>query len=122
VVNLAILSKTSSLIQKVKKQKVREGKMYLKGALDSAHFHRMRKEPILLLHKQEKHLANIVIKLSNISKHSKLMLTELRYQVKIHTISNRPRDKKKILQILPFFKKKKRKRKQTKQSKHAIWK
>jgi hypothetical protein len=82
----------------------------------------MRKEAILLLHKQEKYLANIVIKLSNISKHSKLMLTKLRYQVKIHTISNRPRDKKKILQILPFFKKKKRKRKQTKQSKHAIWK
>jgi hypothetical protein len=76
----------------------------------------MRKEAILLLHKQEKYLANIVIKLSNISKHSKLMLTKLRYQVKIHTISNRPRDKKKILQILPFFKKKKRKRKQTKQS------
>jgi hypothetical protein len=32
----------------------------LGGARDSALFHRMRKEAILLLHKQEKHLANIV--------------------------------------------------------------
>jgi hypothetical protein len=45
------------------------------------------------------------------------MLTELRYQVKIHTISKQPR--KEILQILPqifylFI--------YLKQTKHAIWK
>jgi len=68
--------------------------MYLWGVWKSALFHRMRKEAILLLHKQENHLAKIVIKLSNISKQSKLMLTELRYQVNIHTISNKPREKK----------------------------
>jgi hypothetical protein len=32
-----------------------------RGVLDSAHFHRMRKEAILLLHIQEKHLADKVI-------------------------------------------------------------
>jgi hypothetical protein len=32
-----------------------------RGARESALFHRVRKEAILLLHKQEKHLANIVI-------------------------------------------------------------
>jgi len=83
----------------------------------------MRKEPILLLHKQEKHLANIVIKLSNISKHSKLMLTELRYQVKIHTISNRPRDKKNPANSPNFFffkKKKKKNKKEKRQNENDI--
>jgi hypothetical protein len=46
-------------------------------------------------------------KLSNISKQSKLMLTELRYQVKIQTISKQPR--KKILKMLPIFFLKKKK-------------
>jgi len=54
----------------------------------------MRKEAILLLHKQEKIFGQYNHKLSIISKHSRLMLTELRYQVKIHTLSNRPREKK----------------------------
>jgi hypothetical protein len=62
----------------------------------------MRKEAILLLHKQEKIFGQYNHKLSIISKHSRLMLTELRYQVKIHTLSNRPREKK-ILQILPKY-------------------
>jgi hypothetical protein len=35
--------------------------MYLKGALDSAHFHRMRKVTIQFLHTQEKLGRNIVI-------------------------------------------------------------
>jgi hypothetical protein len=37
------------------------------------------------------------------SKQSKLMLTELRYQANINAISNKPREKKYILQILPIF-------------------
>jgi len=90
--------------------------------LDSALFHRMREEAIVLLHKQEKHLANTVIKLSNISKHSKLMLTELRYQVKIHTISNRPRDKKNPANSPNFilFFLQKRKEKENKQNKQNM--
>jgi len=53
----------------------------------------MRKEAILLLRIQEKHLADYRQKLSIISKQSKLILKELRYQEKIHTISNMPRKK-----------------------------
>jgi hypothetical protein len=49
-------------------------------------FHCMRKEAILLLHIQENNLANYSQRLSIISKQSKLILKELRYQEKIHAI------------------------------------
>jgi len=75
--------------------------------LDSVHFHRMRKEAIQFLHMQEK-LGKYSHKLSIISKQSKLMQKELRYQVKTEAISDMPR-KEKFPAISPkffFFKKK----------------
>jgi hypothetical protein len=72
-------------------------------------FHRMGKEAIQFFSYTGKHLANYSQKLSNISKQSKLIPKEFRYQEKIHAISDMPREKK-ILQILPrifFFNKKK---------------
>jgi hypothetical protein len=84
-----------------------------RGARDSALFHCVRKEAILLLQKQEKTLGQYSRKLSIISKQSRLMLTELRYQVKIHTLSDKPREKN-ILQIFPIF--------FLKQKQQAIWK
>jgi hypothetical protein len=50
------------LLSKISKSKMSEkGRCTFRGARDSVLFHRMRKESILLLHKQEKNLANIVI-------------------------------------------------------------
>jgi hypothetical protein len=72
-------------------------------------FHRMRKEAIILLHIQEKHLANYSHKLSIISKQSRLMHKELRDQVKTHAISDMSREKRnpanspKFTQIFFFF-------------------
>jgi len=68
--------------------------MYLRGALDSAHFHRMKKVTIQLLHAQEKTLQMYKHKLSIISKHGQLMYNELRYQAKIQAISDMPRREK----------------------------
>jgi hypothetical protein len=69
-------------------------------------FHRMRKEAIQFLHIQENHLADYRQKLSIISKQSKLILKELRYQENIHAISNMPREKNPINFPNFFFKKK----------------
>jgi hypothetical protein len=63
------LIKNISLIQNFQKQEVREKKMYLRGVLDSAHFHRMRKVTIQLLDTQKKH-GRSSYKLSIISKQS----------------------------------------------------
>jgi hypothetical protein len=52
----------------------------------------VRKEAILLLQKKGKTLVQYSHKLSIISKQSRLMLTKLRYQVKIHTLSDKPRE------------------------------
>jgi hypothetical protein len=50
------------LLSKIfKSKKSEKERCTFRGARDSALFHRMRKEATLLLHKQEKHLANIVI-------------------------------------------------------------
>jgi hypothetical protein len=82
------------LLSKISKSKKSEKeRCTFRGARDSALFHRMRKEAILLLHKQEKTLGQYSHKLSIISKQSRLMLIELRYQVKTHTISEKPRKK-----------------------------
>jgi hypothetical protein len=61
--------------------------------VDSAHFssHEKRNYPTFAY--TEKHLANYSQKLSNISKQSKLIPKELRYQEKIHAISDMPREK-----------------------------
>jgi hypothetical protein len=103
VVNLAILSKTSSLIQKfLETQSQRRKDVPFRGVVDSAHFssHEKRSYPTFVY--TGKHLANYSQRLSIISKQSKLIPKELRYQVKIHAISDMPREKK-ILQILPNF-------------------
>jgi hypothetical protein len=69
-------------------------------------FHCMKKESILLLHIQEKHLANYSQKRSIISKQSKLIPKELRYQEKIHAIiryAKRKRYPSNSPQILFYF-------------------
>jgi hypothetical protein len=67
--------------------------MYLRGALESAHFHCMRKVTIQLLQSREK-LGRYSHKLSIISKQSQLTHIELRYQAKIYAISDMPRKEK----------------------------
>jgi hypothetical protein len=84
-------------------------------------FHRMRKEGTLLLHIQENPWQNYSQKLSIISKHIKLIPKELRYQEKIHAISDMPREKKNpptSPQFYYFFFLKKK----NKKNNHAIWK
>jgi hypothetical protein len=105
VVNLTILSKTSSLIPKFLETQSQRRKDVPLGESWIVHiFHRMGKEAIQFFSYTGKHLANYSQKLSNISKQSKLIPKEFRYQEKIHAISDMPREKK-ILQILPriFF-------------------
>jgi hypothetical protein len=59
--------------------------MYLIGELWIVHiFHYMRKEAIQIFAYTGKHLANYNKKLSIISKQSKLIPKEFRYQEKIH--------------------------------------
>jgi hypothetical protein len=64
----------------------------------------MRKEAIQFLHVPKK-IGKYSHKLSIISKQSKLMQKELRYQVKTQAISDKPRKEKNFLQFLPqiFF-------------------
>jgi hypothetical protein len=83
VVNLAILSKTSSLIQKfLETQSQRRKDVPLRESWIVHIFHRKGKEAIQFFHIQ----ANYSQKLSIISKQSKLIPKELRYQEKIHAI------------------------------------
>jgi hypothetical protein len=74
-----------------------------KGVVDSAHFssHEKRSYKCFPVY-TGKHLADYSHKLSIISKQSRIMHKELRYQVKTHAISDMPREKN-ILQILPNF-------------------
>jgi hypothetical protein len=76
--------------------------MYLRKALDSAHFHRMRKVTIQLLHAQEKTWQMYKHKLSIISKHSQLMHNELRYQEKTQAISDMLRREKNKIKFPAF--------------------
>jgi 5-formaminoimidazole-4-carboxamide-1-beta-D-ribofuranosyl 5'-monophosphate synthetase len=62
----------------------------------------MRKEAIQILHIQEE-LGRYSHKLSIISKQSKLMQKELRYQVKIQAISDMPRKEKISCNFSPKF-------------------
>jgi hypothetical protein len=73
-----------------------------RGVEDNAHFSSHEKRSYLIFAYIGKRLANYSHKLSIISKQSKLIHKELRDQVKIHAISDMPREKK-ILQILPNF-------------------
>jgi hypothetical protein len=73
-----------------------------RGVVDSAHFLSHEKISYPTFAYTGKHLANYSQKLSNISKQSKLIPKELRYQEKIQAISDMPREKN-ILQILPNF-------------------
>jgi hypothetical protein len=94
VVNLAILSKTSSLIQKLlETQSQRRKDVPFRGVVDIAHFSSHEKRSYLTFAYTGKHLANYSQRLSIISKQSKLIPKELRYQVKIHAISDMPREK-----------------------------
>jgi hypothetical protein len=103
VVNLAILSKTSSLIPKfLETQSQRRKDVPFKGVVDSAHFSSHEKRSYPTFAYTGKHLANYSQRLSIISKQSNLIPKELRYQVKIHAISDMTREKKN-LQILPNF-------------------
>jgi hypothetical protein len=72
-------------------KKVREENIYLREASDSAHFYRMTKVTIQLLHAKEKTWQIYRHKFVIISKHSQLMHNELRYQTKIQAISDLPR-------------------------------
>jgi hypothetical protein len=68
--------------------------------VDSAHFSSHEKRSYPTFAYTGKHLANYSQELSNISKQSKLIPKELKYQEKIHAISDMPSEKN-ILQILP---------------------
>jgi hypothetical protein len=65
-----------------------------RGVVDSAHFSSTEKRSYPTFAYTGKHLANFSQKLSNISKQSKLIPKESRYQEKIHAISDMPREKK----------------------------
>jgi len=69
------------------------------GVVDSAHFSLHKKRSYLTFPYTGKHLANYSQKLSNISKQSKLIPKELRYQEKIHALADLPN-------FFFFFKKK----------------
>jgi hypothetical protein len=71
--------------------------------VDSAHFslHEERSYPTFAY--TGKHLANYSKKLSIISKQSKLIPKELRYQVKIHANIDMPREKKISCKFSPTF-------------------
>jgi hypothetical protein len=87
MVNLAILSKTSSLIQKfIETQSQRRKDVPFRGVVDSVHFSSHEKRSYSIFAYTGKHLANYSQKLSIISKQSKLIPKELRYQEKIHAI------------------------------------
>jgi hypothetical protein len=72
-----------------------------RGVMDRTHFSSYEKRSYPTFAYTGKHLANYSQRHSIISKQSKLIPKELRYQVKIHAISDMPR--KKILQILSNF-------------------
>jgi hypothetical protein len=104
VVNLAILSKTSSLIQKFSETQSQRRKDVPLGESWIVHIfssHGKRSYPIFSY--TGKHLVNYSQKLSNISKQSKLIPKEFRYQEKIHAISDMPREKKYLANSPHFF-------------------
>jgi hypothetical protein len=74
-----------------------------RGVIDSAHFSSHEKRSYPTFAYTGKHLANYSQKLSIISKQSKFIPKELRYQKKLHAIIYYAKRKEKILQILPKF-------------------
>jgi hypothetical protein len=92
------------LLSKISREKKSEKeRCTFKGVEDSAHFslHEKRSYPTFAY--TRKHLADYSHKLSIISKQSRLMHKELRYQVKTHAISDMPREKKYPANSPKFF-------------------
>jgi hypothetical protein len=88
--------------------------MYLRGALDSAYFHRMRKATIYQINAVGKLYIYQTRTLSYI-KAKRVMHQELRHQVKIHKISEKLNTGINLCIFLPlFFFSKKKKRKNNK--------
>jgi hypothetical protein len=88
LVNLTILAKKIYiylLLEFLEAKSQREKKMYLKGALDSAYFHRMRKATIYQIDTTGK-LCRYQIRTLSYIKTKRVMHQELRRQVKIHKI------------------------------------
>jgi lactam utilization protein B len=86
---LTILAKKKSLsLEFLEAKSQREKKMYLKGALDSAYFHRMRKETIYQIDAAGK-LCRYQTRTLSYIKAKRVMYQELRHQVKIHKISEK---------------------------------
>jgi hypothetical protein len=98
---------------------MREKKMYLRGALDRAYFHRMRRVTIYQIDVAGKLCRNQTRTLSYI-KAKRLMHQELRYQVKTHKISEKLKLWINVCIFLPpiFFKKKIKRRKKNKNMLH----
>jgi hypothetical protein len=89
LVNLTILATTKkSLSLEFPEAKSQREKTYLRGALDSAHFHRMRKVTIYQIDAAGKLCRYQTITLSYI-KAKRVMHQELRHQVKIHKKSEK---------------------------------
>jgi len=63
--------------------------MYLRGALESAQYFIAWEKLLSIIKLQQENLANTKHKLSIIYKHIQLMHNELRYQAKIHAISEK---------------------------------
>jgi hypothetical protein len=74
-------------------KKLEKERCTFKGVVDIAHFSSHEKRSYHTFAYSRKHLADYSHKLSIISKHSRLMHKELRYQVKTHAISDMPRKK-----------------------------
>jgi hypothetical protein len=76
--------------------------MYLKGALDSAYIHRMRKATIYQINAAGK-LCRYQTRTLSCIKAKRVMHQELRHQVKIHKISEKLNTGINICIFLPFF-------------------
>jgi hypothetical protein len=63
--------------------------MYLRGVLDSVQYFITLEKQLSLIKMQHENLVDIRHKLSIIYKHIQLMHNELRYQARIHTISEK---------------------------------
>jgi len=76
--------------------------MYLKGALDSAYFHRMRKATIYQIDAAWK-LCRYQTRTLSYIKAKRVMHQELSHQVKIHKISEKLNTRINICIFLPLF-------------------
>jgi len=95
------------LLSKISRnKKLEKERCTFRGVVDSVCFSSLEKRGYPIFSYIGKHLADYSHKLSIISKQSRLMHKELRYQVKTHAISDMPREKKNPAnspQLLLFF-------------------